>query len=170
MTNIERMIALGYIERKVKQELAALREDVREHYHDRSVNEAGRDGKPERSFGYWVDGQKVASFYFKETKATEAHTEQVPTCYSWDAVLDDDNPDFAEWLADYVKRHIGELAEQYVRETGDVLDGVAVREVTTEAKPARIDYGTLYFKPNVARIEELMRPSLPEAVAGLLGE
>ena len=168
MTPIERMIALGYLERRIKEELASVRQDVRAHYHDRSTHEVGRDGEPVRSFGYHVNGQKVASFYFREVKGHDAHTEQVAVAYDWDAILADDNPDFAEWLAEYVKRHIGELAEEYVRTTGDLLDGVSVREVMTPAEPPSIDYSTLYFKPNVRKIEELMRPTLPEAVAGLL--
>jgi hypothetical protein len=90
----------------------------------------------------------------------------VATCYDWDAALADDNPDFAEWLAKRIRNKIGELAEQYVTETGDVLDGVAVEERVTPAEPAGPE--RFNFRPNARRIEEHMQPRLPEVVAGLL--
>lgn len=166
MNSIEYLIALDYIEKKVKEEKAGARREVEEYYRDRMAHESDRFGEPKRSFGYYVGDEKVAAFYFSQAKEKPEKREMVATCYDWNAALADDNPDFAEWLAKRIKAHIGELAEEYVRETGDLLDGVTVEERVTPAEPAGPE--KFNFRPNMARIEKYVQPRLPEVVSGLL--
>lgn len=166
MNNIEYLIALDYIEKKVKAEKASARKEAEAHYRDRMAHEVDRFGEPRRSFGYYMGDEKLAAFYFSQTKPKPEKREIVATCYDWDAAMADDNPDFAEWLAKRIKAHIGELAEEYVRETGDLLDGVTVEERVTPAESAGAP--KFNFRPNTARIEKHMQPRLPEVVAGLL--
>lgn len=167
MSPVEYLIALDYIERKVKEEKASARKDVETHYRDRMAHEVDRHGEPKRSFGYYLDGEKLAAFYFSQAKPKPERREIVATCYDWSAALNDDNADFAEWLAQRIKNHIGELAEEYVRETGDLIDGVTVEERVTPAEPAQPD--KFNFRPNVKHIEKHMQPQLNGVVAGLLG-
>lgn len=167
MNSIERLVALKWLERQMKRAITETQREVDAHYHDRMTHELGDDGEPKRSFKYRVGGKRLASFWYPMRKEVpERHTLKA-TCYDWSAVLDDDNPDFAEWLADHVKRHIGELAEQYVTETGDVLDGVAVTDEVTPAVPGHVE--GLRCKPNWAVVDEIMTPQLAgETLAGLL--
>jgi len=162
----EYLMALDFIERKLKAAKAEARAEVETHYRDRMAHELDRDGNPRRSFGYYLGDEKLAAIWFSQGKPKPERRELVATCYDWDAALADDNPDFAEWLAKRIKNQIGELAEQYVTETGDVLDGVAVEERVTPAEPAGPE--RFNFRPNVRRIEEHLQPRLPEVVAGLL--
>lgn len=166
MNSAEYLIALDFIEKKVKAEKDRARKEAEAYYHDRMTHERDRDGNPRKSFGYYLGDEKLAAFYFSQTKPKPERKEIVATCYDWDAALADENPDFAEWLADHIKAHIGELAEQYVRETGDLVDGVTVEERVTPAEPAGPP--KFNFRPNDARIEKHMQPRLPEVIAGLL--
>jgi len=166
VNSIEYLMALDFIERKLKAAKAEARQEVEAHYRDRMAHELRKDGEPRRSFGYYLGDEKLAAFYFSQSKPKPERRETVATCYDWDAAMADDNPDFAEWLAKRIKSHIGELAEEYVRETGDLVDGVAVEERVTPAEPAGPE--KFNFRPNVRRIEKHMQPRLPEVVAGLL--
>ena len=166
MNPVEYLIALDYIEKKVRSEKADARKEVEAHYRDRMTHERDRYGNPRRSFGYYLGDEKLAAFYFSQAKPKPERRDVVATCYDWDAAMEDDNPDFAEWLAKRIKSHIGELAEEYVRETGDLVDGVAVEERVTPAEPAGPE--KFNFRPNMERIERHMQPRLPEVVAGLL--
>lgn len=168
MNPTERLIALDYVKKRIEEEIKALRPQVLDGYRERMGHETNDDGTPRTTFGYYVGGQKVASFWFNSTKPEPERRKVVATCYDWDAALADENPDWEAWLAEYVKRHIGELAEQYVTETGDMLAGVAVAEQVTPARPAGIDPSGR-FRTNPARIEQAMAPQLPSVVAGLLG-
>ena len=166
MNNIERLIALDYLKKRIEREMKELRPDVMAHYRDRMAHEVDSYGDPKRSFGYYLDGEKVTAFWFSQSREEPERRTLKATCYDWGAVLADDNEEFAEWLAAYVKNHIGELAERYVTETGDSLDGVYVEEVVEPARPARIDPKGR-FRINANKMEALM-PQLKGYVAGLL--
>lgn len=166
MNCAEWLITLDYLEDRLKEAKAEARREAEIHYRDRMAHEVDRHGEPKRSFDYCLGDEKLAAFYFSRGKEKPERRELVAICYDWDAALADDNPEFEEWLAAYVKGHIGELAEQYVRETGDQVDGVAVEEKVTPAVPAGPD--KFNFRPNKARIEKYVQPRLPEAIAGLL--
>lgn len=166
MTNIERLIALDFLRKAVDAEIRRVRPEVEAHYHDRMTHEADDSGEPVRSFGYWLGGEKLASFYFPQTKSKPERRRRVVRCYDFDAVLDDDNDDFAEWLSKYIRGHIGELAERYVTETGDALAGVVVEDEVMPGEAPTVK--PMQFRINEGRIRRLMRPQLPDLVAGLL--
>lgn len=166
MNDIERLIALDYVRKRIDAEIKTLRKDVQAHYHDRMTHEVDRDGEPRRSFGYYLGDKKLATFWFPTSEPEPERRELVATCYDSRAALSDDNEEFAEWLAAYMRQHIVELSEQYVRETGDQLDGVFVEEKVTPGKPPAIE--PMRFRINTDRISEAMRPQLPSVVAGLL--
>ena len=165
MNDAERLIALDYLRSRIDGELAPLKAKVLASYESRIGTEFDYDGNPVTSFGYWLGGEKLASFYQRVRKrGRRERREMVPTCYSWHRVLESENEEFAEWLRAYVRSHIGPLAEQYVRETGDLLDGVAVNEEVTPAEPEMLE---MVFKPNRRKIGQAM-PQLKAMVAGLL--
>lgn len=167
MNSMERLVALKWLERQMKRAVTDAQQEVDAHYHDRMTHELDDDGEPRRSFKYYLDGKRLASFWYPMSKEVPERHALKATCYDWDAALADDNPDFAEWLAEYVKRHIGELAERYVTETGDVLDGVTVTDEVTPAVPGHVQ--GLRCKPNWAVVDEIMTPQLAgDAIAGLL--
>lgn len=145
-----------------------LRDQVNEHY--RMLYEL--DGK--RGHDIVVNGEKVGRYTFAEKKGDPAHTERTVTAYDYDAILADDNEDFAEWLSAYIKKHIGELAERYVRETGDTLDGVMVTEDEVPEVPASVAANGKPSGFRADKVAEAFGPALGEGmgdlIAGLLGE
>lgn len=145
-----------------------LRDQVNEHY--RMLYEL--DGK--RGHDIVVNGEKVGRYTFAEKKGDPAHTERTVTAYDYDAILADDNEDFAEWLSAYIKKHIGELAERYVRETGDTLDGVMVTEDEVPEVPASVEANGKPGGFRADKVAEAFGPALGEGmgdlIAGLLGE
>lgn len=145
-----------------------LRDQVNEHY--RMLYEL--DGK--RGHDIVVNGKKVGRYTFAEKKGEPARIERTVTAYDYDAILADDNEDFAAWLSDYIKMHIGELAERYVRETGDVLDGVMVTEDEVPEVPASVEANGKPGGFRADKVAEAFGPALGEGmgdlIAGLLGE
>lgn len=115
-----------------------------------------------------VMGQKVGRYTFPTTKGTPERTVTKAMAYDHDAILADDNDDFAEWLASYVKSHIGELAERYVTETGDILDGVSVITETEPATPSVVSSEGNPYGISYDRITEAL-PELRQTVRGLIG-
>lgn len=145
-----------------------LRDQVNEHY--RMLYEL--DGM--RGHDIIVNGEKVGRYTFAEKKGEPARIERTVTAYDYDAILADDNEDFAEWLSGYIKMHIGELAERYVRETGDVLDGVMVTEDEVPEVPASVEANGKPGGFRADKVAEAFGPALGEGmgdlIAGLLGE
>lgn len=115
-----------------------------------------------------VMGRKVGRYTFPTKRGKRGRTVTKAIAYDYGAILNDDNEDFAEWLVRYVKSHIGELAERYVTETGDVLAGV---NVITETEPDTPDTVSSEGNPygiSYDRITEAM-PELRQTVRGLIG-
>lgn len=113
-------------------------------------------------------GQKVGRYTFPTKKGKMGRTVTKAVAYDHDAILADDNEDFSAWLADYIKGHIGKLAEMYVTETGDVLAGVMV---TTEAEPETPSVVSSEGNPygiSYDRLTEAL-PELRQTVRGLIG-
>lgn len=115
-----------------------------------------------------VMGQKVGRYTFPTAKGTPERTVTKAMAYDHDAILADDNEDFAEWLKAYVRLHIGELAERYVTETGDILDGVSVITETEPAKPSVISSEGNPYGISYDRITEAL-PELRQTIRGLIG-
>lgn len=145
-----------------------LRDQVNEHYH--MLYEL--DGM--RGHDIIVNGEKVGRYTFAEKKGEPARIERTVTAYDYDAILADDNEDFAAWLSDYIKMHIGELAERYVRETGDTLDGVMVTEDEVPEVPASVEANGKPGGFRADKVAEAFGPAIGEGmgdlIAGLLGE
>jgi len=145
-----------------------LRDQVNDYY--RTLYQL--DGK--RGHDIVVNGEKVGRYTFDEKKGEPARIERTVTAYDYDAILADDNEDFAEWLSAYIKMHIGELAERYVRETGDVLDGVMVTEDEVPEVPASVAANGKPGGFRADKVAEAFGPALGEGmgdlIAGLLGE
>lgn len=145
-----------------------LRDQVNDYY--RTLYEL--DGK--RGHDIIVNGEKVGRYTFDEKKGEPARIERTVTAYDYDAILADDNDDFAEWLSAYIKMHIGELAERYVRETGDTLDGVMVTEDEVPEVPASVAANGKPGGFRADKVAEAFGPALQEGmgdlIAGLLDE
>lgn len=115
-----------------------------------------------------VMGQKVGRYTFPTTEGTPERTVKRAVAYDHDAILADDNEDFAEWLKAYVQLHIGELAEKYVTETGDILDGVSVVTETEPATPSVVSSEGNPYGISYDRITEAL-PELRQTIRGLIG-
>lgn len=115
-----------------------------------------------------VMGQKVGRYTFSTKKGKKGRTTTKAVAYDFDAILNDGNEDFAEWLKDYVKGHIGELAERYVTETGDVLAGVNVITETEPDTPSVVSSEGNPYGISYDRITEAL-PELRQTVRRLIG-
>lgn len=115
-----------------------------------------------------VMGQKVGRYTFPTKKGKRSRTVTRAVAYDFDAILNDENEDFAEWLGQYVKSHIGELAERYVTETGDALDGVNVITETEPETPSVVASEGNPYGISYDRITEAI-PELRQTVRGLIG-
>lgn len=120
-----------------------------------------------KSYDVQLDGQSVGTYTFPKTKAEPAKT--VTTIevvdYAMLRAYEDDN--WLDWIGRWTVEHIGELAREYVEQTGEVLPGVDVRVEEIPAKPAGIrPNGTLRVYPD--KVAQAMGPRLGEAVRGLL--
>lgn len=115
-----------------------------------------------------IMGKKVGRYTFPTKKGKKGRTVTKAVAYDHEAVLNDENDDFMAWLAEYVKGHIGELAEMYVTETGDMLDGVSI---ITEAEPDTPSMVASEGNPygiSYDRLTEAL-PELRQTVRGLIG-
>lgn len=115
-----------------------------------------------------VMGQKVGRYTFPTKKGKKGRTVTRAVAYDHDAILADDNEDFSAWLADYIKGHIGELAERYVTETGDILDGVNVITETEPDTPSTVASEGNPYGISYDRITEAL-PELRQTIRGLIG-
>lgn len=115
-----------------------------------------------------VMGQKVGRYTFPTKKGKRGRTVTRAVAYDHDAILADDNEDFSAWLADYIKGHIGELAEMYVTDTGDMLDGVNVITETEPDTPSTVASEGNPYGISYDRITEAL-PELRQTVRGLIG-
>ena len=115
-----------------------------------------------------IMGQKVGRYTFPTTKGKPELTVTKVMAYDYNAILDDENEDFALWLAEYVKGHIGELAERYVTETGDMLDGVMVTTETEPETPSVVSSEGNPYGISYDRLTEAL-PELRQTVRGLIG-
>ena len=115
-----------------------------------------------------VMGQKVGRYTFPTKKGKRGRTVTRAVAYDHDAILADDNEDFSAWLADYIKGHIGELAERYVTETGDMLDGVNVITETEPDTPSTVASEGNPYGISYDRITEAL-PELRQTIKGLIG-
>lgn len=120
-----------------------------------------------RSYDVQLNGESVGTYTFPKTKAEPAKT--VTTIevvdYAMLRAYEDDN--WLDWQGRWVMEHIGELAREYVEQTGEVLPGVDVRVEEIPAKPAGIrPNGTLRVQPQ--KVADALGNQLGTAVRGLL--
>ena len=143
-----------------------LRDQVNTYY--RSLYQADGD----RGHDILVNGEKVGRYTFPETKGEEGYTRQTIAIYDYDALLADDNPDFAAWLKRKIHNQLFDLAKEYAAETGDLLDGMTVIEEEVPEVPATVSPNGRpgSIKPEV--VAEAFGPQLSEGmdnvIAGLL--
>lgn len=168
MPSIEEEFAAAWALKQLvdKAVKTGVRGNLRDHLNDyyRMLYEA--DG--ERGHDILVNGQKVGRYTFAMTEGKPARTERVVKAYDYDAILADDNEDFAEWLRKYIGNHIGELAEKYVTETGDVLDGVTVVETEVPETPATVAANGTPGGIRAEKVAEAFGPALNEGIGSLI--
>lgn len=167
MNDVEYLISLDYLKKQVDRELRRVRPDVERHFRERMESgETNGQGRP--SYGYWVDGDKLASFWFQARKGEPAHVERTIGIHDYDALLADDNPDFAAWLKRKIHNQLFDLAKEYATETGDLLDGMCVIEEEVPEVPTT--YDGFRFRTNERKLAQRIGPQLPSVVAGLIEE
>ena len=119
------------------------------------------------AFEVRVNGQKVGTYGFNKVKGQPERTVTELRVTDHNALMADDNDEFADWLGRYITDHIDELAIAYATETGELLDGM---EYVTETVPGTPDTirpnGTLRVKPE--KVAAALGNALPATIAGLL--
>lgn len=114
-----------------------------------------------------LNGQKVGTYGFSKVKGTPERTVTELRVTDHNALIADRSDEFNDWLGAYLAAHLDELAVQYATETGELLDGMELVEVTTPATPDTIrPDGTLRVRPE--RVAEALGNALPATIAGLL--
>jgi hypothetical protein len=114
-----------------------------------------------------VNGQKVGTYGFSKVKGKPERTVTELRVTDEDALRADKSDEFNDWLSDYINYHLVDFAIQYAQETGDLLDGMELVEVTTPAVPDGIrPNGTLRVKPE--KVAAALGNALPATIAGLL--
>jgi hypothetical protein len=114
-----------------------------------------------------VNGQKVGTYGFSKVKGKPERTVTELRVTDVDALRADESDEFNDWLGAWLTDHLPELAVQYATETGELLDGMELVEVTTPAVPDGIrPNGTLRVKPE--RVAAALGNALPATIAGLL--
>ena len=114
-----------------------------------------------------VNGQKVGTYGFSKVKGKPERTVTELRVTDADALRADKSDEFEQWLADYIRYHLVDFAVQYAQETGELLDGMELVEVTTPATPDGIrPNGTLRVKPE--KVAAALGNALPATIAGLL--
>jgi len=114
-----------------------------------------------------VNGQKVGTYGFSKVKGKPERTVTELRVTDEDALRADESDEFNDWLGAWLTDHLPELAIQYAQETGELLDGMELVEVTTPAAPDGIrPNGTLRVKPE--KVAAALGNALPATIAGLL--
>lgn len=114
-----------------------------------------------------VNGQKVGTYGFNRVKGTPERTVTELRVTDMAALMADESDEFNQWLGEYMRTHLGELAIQYATETGELLDGMEFVETTIPATPDTIrPNGTLRIRPE--RVAAALGNALPATIAGLL--
>jgi len=114
-----------------------------------------------------VNGQKVGTYGFSKVKGKPERTVTELRVTDEDALRADESDEFNDWLGAWLTDHLPELAIQYAQETGELLDGMELVEVTTPAVPDGIrPNGTLRVKPE--KVAAALGNALPATIAGLL--
>lgn len=120
-----------------------------------------------KSYDVQLDGQSVGTYTFPKTKAEPAKTVTTIEVVDYNMLRAYEDDNWLDWIGRWTVEHIGELAREYVEQTGEVLPGVDVRVEEIPAKPAGIrPNGTLRVYPD--KVAQAMGPRLGEAVRGLL--
>jgi hypothetical protein len=114
-----------------------------------------------------VNGQKVGTYGFAKVKGKPERTVTELRVTDHEAMMHDERDEFLEFCSQWLDAHMDELAIQYAQETGELLDGMELVEVTTPAVPDGIrPNGTLRVKPE--RVAAALGNALPATIAGLL--
>ena len=114
-----------------------------------------------------VNGQKVGTYGFAKVKGKPERTVTELRVTDADALRADESDEFNDWLTAWLTDHLPELAVQYAQETGELLDGMELVEVTTPAVPDGIrPNGTLRVRPE--KVAAALGNALPATIAGLL--
>lgn len=114
-----------------------------------------------------LNGQKVGTYGFAKVKGRPERTVTELRVTDADALRADESDEFNDWLTAWLTDHLPELAVQYATETGELLDGMELVEVTTPAVPDGIrPNGTLRVKPE--KVAAALGNALPATIAGLL--
>lgn len=115
-----------------------------------------------------INGQKVGTYSFNKVKGQPERTVTEVRVTDIEALRADASDEFAEWLAEWMRDSLPDLAVRYCEETGELLDGMELVSVTTPATPDSIrPNGTLRVKPE--KVAAALGNALPATIAGLLG-
>lgn len=170
MSDMQEMVERLAVEQAVYNAIGAdlktgvpdnLRGEVTARYR-RSYEDTGAT-----SFEVRLNGEKVGTFAFPKVKGRAAHMDVSFRVTDFGALQAHDDDDWLGFCSRWLDGHLAEVAEAYVRATGDTLPGVEIRAEEVPATPDTIGAsGRLRVDP--AKVAEALGPALPSMVAGLL--
>lgn len=115
-----------------------------------------------RSYAITTDGVRLGTYTIAEAKAEPARVERYVELVDPKALREWESDDFNDYVSRWIEGNLATLATAYFEETGDLPDGMAVREVEVPAKPAS-------YKCGQVRIDKAFQQAMSRYVAESFG-
>lgn len=144
-----------------------LRSEIDDHYLDLYRSTGAK------SFAVRLNGEEVgvASIKGAAPRRQKSSTTKAPTVWmvtDEDALIASENDDFNDFIKQYVRTHIGEIAIAYVKETGEKLNGIEeAPNFEPPVEPAKPSVSIRIYEDRVADV--VGAQALGGIIHGMLG-
>ena len=138
-----------------------LRSEVNDHYLDLYRSTGAK------SFAVRLNGEEVGVASIKGAAPRRQKPSTAVVVTDEDALIANDDDDFNDFITQYVRAHIGEIAKAYYAETGELLDGLDVMDYEPPVEPAKPSVSIRIYEDRVADV--VGAQALGGIVHGMLG-
>ena len=138
-----------------------LRSEVNDHYLDLYRSTGAK------SFAVRLNGEEVGVASIKGGAPRRQKPSTAVVVADEDALIANDDDDFNDFITQYVRAHIGEIAKAYYAETGELLDGLDVMDYEPPVEPAKPSVSIRIYEDRVADV--VGAQALGGIVHGMLG-
>ena len=138
-----------------------LRSEVNDHYLDLYRSTGAK------SFAVRLNGEEVGVASIKGSAPRRQKPSTAVVVTDEDALIANENDDFNDFITQYVRAHIGEIAKAYYAETGELLDGLDVMDYEPPVEPAKPSVSIRIYEDRVADV--VGAQALGGIVHGMLG-
>lgn len=138
-----------------------LRSEVNDHYLDLYRSTGAK------SFAVRLNGEEVGVASIKGSAPRRQKPSTAVVVTDEDALIANDDDDFNDFITQYVRAHIGEIAKAYYAETGELLDGLDVMDYEPPVEPAKPSVSIRIYEDRVADV--VGAQALGGIVHGMLG-